>query len=417
MDQPSWNDTLRTTLGACGPCLTCGRSRSNAAANGSDDEYTNSNSVRGVRARADELEGLLASADVHWGGDDDWRDRDDDAAPDADAISLHSHLGPQGRSCAPPRTPKHMSLWGLNVFRRDARGRGQCAACSSSSPCFGPGGRRRSSRREATDDLLARAALDAGPTQLKDVSAADVARRARSGSAASQGHADTPVEMDHERRARRKARKDMRRLAAARAEAPHTPTEFEVFPESGELPPAPHKDIPAPFLHLSAPGPAPDALAHLQAAEDEGAADLNGLAYRAVVGEWEWSAVLTCGRNRLRRHAQAQKSKSKRITKSKSSATSSTLASPPPTSASFPHGVRDSGVYADSPTEFGPFTSGTGGVEDEFDGTPGGFDSSFGVEADAEPEVAREALPSPGLSRGAGGFRFGGGGGKGMGGF
>jgi hypothetical protein len=79
-----------------------------------------------------------------------------------------------------------------------------------------------------------------------------------------------------------------------------------------------------------------------------------------------------------------KKSKSKRATKSKSSATSSTLASPPPASASFPHGVRDSGVYADSSTKFGAFTSGTGGVEDEFDGTPGGFDSSLGVEADAE---------------------------------
>ncbi|KAJ7780430.1 hypothetical protein B0H14DRAFT_3164163 [Mycena olivaceomarginata] len=110
-----------------------------------------------------------------------------------------------------------------------------------------------------------------------------------------------------------------------------------------------------------------------------------------------------------------KKSKSKRTTKSKSSATSSTLASPPPTSPSFPHGVRDSPLR-DSGVEFGAFTS--GGAEDEFDGTPGGFGSSFGVEveaeAEAEPEVLREALPSPGLSRGAGGFRFGGGGVKGL---
>ncbi|KAJ7309463.1 hypothetical protein DFH08DRAFT_1088238 [Mycena albidolilacea] len=146
---------------------------------------------------------------------------------------------------------------------------------------------------------------------------------------------------------------------------------------------------------MSAPGPAPEALAHLQAAEDEDAADLEGLAYarlrpREVVGKWEWNAVLTCG-----------------------SATSSTLTSPRPTSTSFPHGVRDS----DSPTEFGAFASGTEGVEDEFDGTPRGFGAGFGVgaEPEPEPEVPREALPSPGLSRG--GFRFGGGAGKGMGGF
>jgi hypothetical protein len=44
-------------------------------------------------------------------------------------------------------------------------------------------------------------------------------------------------------------------------------------------------------------------------------------------------------------HPKLKKSKSKHRTKSKSSAASSTLASPPPSSPSFPHGVRDSGVY------------------------------------------------------------------------
>jgi hypothetical protein len=71
--------------------------------------------------------------------------------------------------------------------------------------------------------------------------------------------------------------------------------------------------------------------------------------------------------------------------------------------------LRDSGV------EFGAFA--VASAKDDFDGTPGGFDSNFGVEAEAEAEVLREALPSPGLSRGADGFRFSGGGGKGMGGF
>ncbi|KAJ7754278.1 hypothetical protein B0H14DRAFT_3166498 [Mycena olivaceomarginata] len=434
MDRPSWNDTFRATLGACVPCLTCG---SNAAANASgdsDDEYSNTNGVRGVRrARADELEGLLAdahSSNSGNSGDDGWRDRDDDAAADADAISLHSHLGPRGRKRAPPRTPKHMSLWGFNVFGR-ARGvaleGGDDALHArphplASGPAAGNAAAagKRTKRRGAqhsTDDLLARAALDAGPTQLKD------------------GHADTPVESDHERRARRKARKEMRRLAAALAEAPHTPTEFEGFPGSGELPPAPHKGIPAPFLHLPALGPAPDALAQLQAADDEDAADLDGLAYARLAPRpmgGSQSQSRSSGRSSGSGSGappyspvgeiayvgmpRPKKSKSKRSTKSKSSATSSTLASPPPTSPSFPHGVRDSPLR-DSGVEFGAFTS--GGAEDEFDGTPGGFDSNFGVEAEveAEPEVLREALPSPGLSRGAGGFRFSGGGGKGMGGF
>jgi hypothetical protein len=55
--------------------------------------------------------------------------------------------------------------------------------------------------------------------------------------------------------------------------------------------------------------------------------------------------------------------------------------------------VCDSGVYADSPTELGAFISGTRGVEDDFDGTPGGF-STFNDEAakgEEEAEVVREA--------------------------
>ncbi|KAJ7834817.1 hypothetical protein B0H14DRAFT_2590708 [Mycena olivaceomarginata] len=206
-----------------------------------------------------------------------------------------------------------------------------------------------------------------------------------------------------------------------------TPTEFEGFP--GNLPPAPHKGIPAPFLHLSAPGPAPDALAQLQDADDEDAADLDRLAYarwapRPMGGsqsQWRSSGRSSGSGSGALPYSPVgeiayagmpgpKKSKSKRTTKSKSSATSSTLASPPPSATSFPHGVRDSPLR-DSGMEFGAFTS--GGAEDEFDGTPGGFDSSFGVEAEAEPEVVREALPSPGLSRGAGGFRFGGGAGWG----
>jgi hypothetical protein len=65
----------------------------------------------------------------------------------------------------------------------------------------------------------------------------------------------------------------------------------------------------------------------------------------------------------------------------------------------------------------GAFTSGFASVEDDFDGTPGEF-STFNDEAAEgvkEAEVVREALPSPGLSRGAGGLRFGNGGGNGMG--
>jgi hypothetical protein len=87
-------------------------------------------------------------------------------------------------------------------------------------------------------------------------------------------------------------------------------------------------------------------------------------------------------RSRLRRHARPKKS----------SAMSSTLVSPPLSSASvfFPHSPSFAHPARDSGVEFGAFT---GGVRegDDFDGTPGRFDSTFdsslGVEADVAGEV------------------------------
>ncbi|KAJ6451441.1 hypothetical protein C8R45DRAFT_90728 [Mycena sanguinolenta] len=125
MDQPSWSDTLRATIGSC-LCLTCARSTSGSGSGdaNSDDEYTNSNpGVRGVRrARPDELEGLLADSASGDAQDDGWGH--DDAAADPDALSLHSHLGPRGRRRPPPRTPRHISLWGFDLFG-SGRGKGR----------------------------------------------------------------------------------------------------------------------------------------------------------------------------------------------------------------------------------------------------------------------------------------------------
>ncbi|KAJ6551092.1 hypothetical protein B0H10DRAFT_1968605 [Mycena sp. CBHHK59/15] len=118
------------------------------------------------------------------------------------------------------------------------------------------------------------AALEPAPTQLKDVSAADVDRRARSGSTTSQLEGE---ETEQGRHACRKARKEMLRLAAAFAESgePNSP-EFEGFPGSwsGELPPQ------LTFRALRRrPAQEADALAHLAAQDDEDSADLDGLAY------------------------------------------------------------------------------------------------------------------------------------------
>ncbi|KAJ6450415.1 hypothetical protein C8R45DRAFT_119704 [Mycena sanguinolenta] len=71
----------------------------------------------------------------------------------------------------------------------------------------------------------------------------------------------------------------MRRLAAALAEAQHTPDSatFEGFPSASSPTTSPSRGMPAPFLHLPPQLPAPqDAVAHLQAADDE---EADGLTY------------------------------------------------------------------------------------------------------------------------------------------
>ncbi|KAJ7339796.1 hypothetical protein DFH08DRAFT_812181 [Mycena albidolilacea] len=92
----------------------------------------------------------------------------------------------------------------------------------------------------STDDLLAHIALDAGPTQLKDV----IAATSRSVPPPPTG---APVETDQDRCTHRKVHKKMRQLNAALAEVP-------------------------------------DALAHLQAAEDRDTADLDAYAHWAPRG-------------------------------------------------------------------------------------------------------------------------------------
>ncbi|KAJ7309478.1 hypothetical protein DFH08DRAFT_1049836 [Mycena albidolilacea] len=313
--------------------------------------------------------------------------------PDPDArggTSSKGHLAalpprPPKRRHAPPHIPKHLALYGFSLFGR-ARSEGVDNALHAAPAT----GRHRWSKR-STGDLLAWAALDAEPTQLTDVSAADVAWR-------STAYADTNVETDQRPpRAPQGTHADAAACSRARGGAGYA-HRVRGLPRQREWGAPTYRtqgDTSPPFLQLSTP--APGAHLHLQAhAEDDedAAVDLDGLAYarlapRGVGGSQSQSCSsgrssgsgsrASCSPVEEIAHIgmpRPTKSKSKRTTKSKSSATSSTLTSPPPSSASFPHGVRDSGVYADSPAEFGAFTSGTGGVEDDFDGTPGGFSTS-----------------------------------------
>ncbi|KAJ7446620.1 hypothetical protein FB451DRAFT_1567827 [Mycena latifolia] len=403
MDNPSWNDTLRASLAACLPCL--------ARPTADSDDTENDDRVPGPgeasyairRARADELEGLLADAD------------DGDAAADADAISLHSHLGPRGRRRAPPRTPRHIALWGFNLFG-SGRGRGV------QLPADGDG---------AADPLHRTGPAGTGTADPLQ----------RSGSARSAEDAQPLDDADIERRARRRARKEMRRLAKAVAQQDADAADFAAGAGGSPLTPSAHRGMPAPFLPAPAPlppAPSADALARMQAQDDDDAADLDGGAYARLAPRGPGGGTggsRSSGRSSnsgsgagyergssapyspLGPYAGADsplmkppKSKSKRSKKSKSSATSSTLASPrqeafgPFASASdfdgAPGGFEGAQEFDGAP---GGFDAPHIYDDDGFDGTPGGFEGApadFGEDGgfDIPRGFVRETLPSPGLS-------------------
>ncbi|KAJ7712903.1 hypothetical protein B0H14DRAFT_675847 [Mycena olivaceomarginata] len=194
-------------------------------------------------------------------------------------MSLHSPSPPAGAY-------RNMCCGGLVSFgaRGAWRSRAGTRRCMLVLIPLQAGARRRSGRRKrtkrrgagnSTDDLLARAALDAGPIQRKDLSAEDVARRARSGSTASQATRTPPWKRTTSavratRHARRYAGSQLRRRRIPRPSSKDS---------LGVGAPGAAQRHTCAVLHLSASGPAPDALAHLQAAEDEDAAHLDGLAY------------------------------------------------------------------------------------------------------------------------------------------
>ncbi|KAJ7919796.1 hypothetical protein B0H13DRAFT_229423 [Mycena leptocephala] len=243
------NDTLHATFASCVPCLTCGASSRSSPniynGSDSDDEYTN-NAVRSVRrARADELEGLLADA---IGG----RKGGGTTTPQPTPTPSRSTRTSAPVGGAPARTPRHISLWGFNLFG-NRRGRsmalegGDDVLHSTATP--GPSADDAPPKRSAksgvgaavglrpgvsADDLFARAVLESASRTSAPRTLPGVRVRAPPHRISKE-----ELETEQDRRARRKARKKMRHLAAALAE-PNTP-EFEGFPcsRSGKLPPQP----------------------------------------------------------------------------------------------------------------------------------------------------------------------------------
>ncbi|KAJ7193594.1 hypothetical protein GGX14DRAFT_588190 [Mycena pura] len=422
MDSPSWTDTLRAALASPCTCIPCFIRPASSDSDTENDIGPNA-SYAARRARADELEGLLADAQFDDDGDD---------AADTDAISLHSHLGPRGRRRPPPRTPRHISLFGIDLF-----GAGKLVALpeEGADPLHGPvdgarGARRGSGPSASTADLLAAAAKDPIPEQL--------------------------TEEDVERRARRRARKEMRRMAAAvtlsqSAELADPSAEFEGFPGSGALPSTPHPRIPIPFMQRALPPQDdPDDDADLDGGVYTRPAPRSGLSangsqtqshssgrssgsgssrpyvaysrvglppysptpYSPTGAAAELPPIPKTRKSKSSKHLSGSKAGERRSTRSKSSGTSSTLASPPPSASAFPkdaHAPEEFGAFAEAQAH-AEFDGAPGGFDgpvfdgDNFDGTPGGFEDDGAPAPAWGKEVVREALPSAGLTR-AGGSR------------
>ncbi|KAJ7842594.1 hypothetical protein B0H13DRAFT_2413606 [Mycena leptocephala] len=249
----SWNDTLRTTFASCVPCLTCDASSRSSpnTYNGSDsdDKYTN-NATHSPRTHRRKGGGTTTPQPTP-----------------TPSRSTHTS-GPGGG--APPRTPRHISLWGFNLFG-NGRGRGVAleggddvlhskATPGLNAPPKRSGKKQRGSCSEtapgaSTDDLLAR--RSSPRPRSSRMSAPRTSPGARAAS-----HLEGGVETEQERRVplfrvwKAAAAADLLRAAAGVQWDPLSLHEAE----QQQWPPA-------------------DALAHLAAPDDEYAADLDGLAY------------------------------------------------------------------------------------------------------------------------------------------
>jgi hypothetical protein len=184
----SWSDTARAAFGSCLPCLPSPRH---------DDNDDRDHSVR-----RDELESLLQSADFT------------DAEMDADALSLHSHIGQQGgRKRVKRKRTKNkgsISLFGFDLFGRplpDPEAEGEDGEQD---------GRSRISR-------ISSSTLDSDAAPLADDAIAQLSTQTQS-----------RQEEEEERRARKRLRKQQKTTALLNAQD----DAFEGFQGSGALAPA-----------------------------------------------------------------------------------------------------------------------------------------------------------------------------------
>lgn len=190
MDSFSWSDGLRAALA---PCLTCLHCKTREDSDNEDSQNRDRGPDYVPRARADELEGLLADAD------------------DAETLSLHSNIGHGRKRKQRARRGKGIKLFGFDLF-----GRPPIHLPEDDDDPLSPPRRTRTISGSTVDS-------DASPLDPSTIEQLSVARAAES---AAQEEADRQAK--EERRRRRRERKAHKAALAAALERGHG-EDFEGF--------------------------------------------------------------------------------------------------------------------------------------------------------------------------------------------
>lgn len=209
MDSFSWADSIRATIGTCLPCV---------APNADSDDERGQDRVRGQASARDELERLL---------DEPISDED------AETVSLHSNVGRRAGKARKKKTAPRKSV---RVFGIDLFGRRPVLPNEEDDENHNEHARRPSGRPRAisTSNLDA----DAAPV---DEAMLDFTARAQKRWAPSPTEDEIAAEQALERqraekelrKAQRRERKELKRLAEAGAFTDAGAEEFEGFPGSG----------------------------------------------------------------------------------------------------------------------------------------------------------------------------------------
>ncbi|KAF8168889.1 hypothetical protein BJ912DRAFT_1034742 [Pholiota molesta] len=228
----SWSDTVHIAFGSCLPCLkpSAGSGSQQGTQHGEHDNAAPNAAINRIpRARADELQGLLA---------------DPDTDVDAETLSLHSNPG--GRTKRKRRTKakgnagaRKITLFGYDLFGRPTPPPIQLPA-DDGDDALGSGGSADLTPPTPNTIVTAHSTastfdLDAAPLDADAIAALSSPEAVAAAAAHAADVEAQRLREKEERRQRRRERKELRRLAEAhaRGEAVGEGEAFEGFQGSG----------------------------------------------------------------------------------------------------------------------------------------------------------------------------------------